>query len=294
MREKKAGRLFGIALAAGVVVLVTAALIFLRHGADTSSGTLRVFCGAASKPAMEECAGAFEKKTGISVELQFSGSGTMLSRLKIAKRGDIFVPGSPDYLIKAEREGVVDPKRVKIIAYLVPAILVQKGNPKGIDALEDLAEPGMTVGIGNPEAVCVGLYAVEILEKSALLEKVGKNVVVHAESCSKTAALLAMKRVDAVIGWRVFSKWNPQDIDAVLLEPAQIPRLSYIPAGICTWSANRRRAGEFVEFLTSPEGAQIFAKWGYIAGAQDARKFAPEAQVGGQYDLPADYGVPTR
>ncbi|MGD8501614.1 MAG: molybdate ABC transporter substrate-binding protein [Phycisphaerales bacterium] len=289
MAARETGRFWGIAFAAGLAAIAIAALIFSIPGGNADKQPLRVFCGAASKPAMEECAVAFEKKTGVGVELQFGGSGTMLSQLKMAKRGDIFIPGSPDYMAKAKREGVVDPDKVKILVYLVPAILVQKGNPKGIESLDVLAEPGITVGIGNPEAVCVGLYAVEVLERSGLLEKAGKNVAVHAESCSKTASLIVMKKVDAIIGWRVFSRWNPDAIDAVLLDPGRIPRLSYIPAGICTTSQDPQRAEQFIEFLISSEGARIFGKWGYIATEQEARKFAPMAQVGGEYELPAGY-----
>ena len=270
----------------GVVCLV---FYMLRGMGDSGQEGLQVFCGAASKPAMEECAAAFEEKTGTRVDLQFGGSGSMLSKLKMSKRGDLFIPGSPDYMAKAQREGIVDSEQVSILAYLVPSILVQKGNPKAVESLDDLAGPEITVGIGNPEAVCVGLYAVEVLESSGLLEEVGKNIVVHAESCSKTAALVVMKKVDAILGWRVFSEWNPDAIQAVPIAPERIPRLAYVPAGVCTTSRNPRGAEQFVEFLTSPEGRRIFAKWGYLASEEAARQFAPNAEIGGEYRLPPGY-----
>ncbi len=274
-----------------VAVLVLAGLGWLvystaGHWGPTGQERLQAFCGAASKPAMEECAAAFERQTGIRVDLQFGGSGTMLSKLKMSKRGDVFIPGSPDYMILAQQQGIVRPGQVKILAYLVPSILVQKGNPKAIQSLEDLGRPGIKVGIGNPEAVCVGLYAVEVLEAAGLLEAVGRNVAVHAESCSKTAALVALKKVDAILGWRVFSQWNPDAIEAVPIAPDRIPRLAYVPAGICTTCREPRRAEKLVRFLASPEGRRIFAEWGYLAGEDEARTFAPKAEVGGQYELP--------
>jgi len=250
---------------------------------------IAAFCGSASKPAMEEAAAVFEEKMGIRVDLHFSGSGTMLSQMKMSRRGDLYIPGSPDYMAKAERERIVDPETVKILAYLVIAIDVQHGNPKDIRTLSDLAGSGIRVGIGNPEAVCVGLYAVEVLERSGLLKDVQKNIVTHAPSCSGTASLLAMKKVDAIIGWRVFSKWNPDKIDAVFLKPDQVPRLAYIPAAISTYSQDRESAQKFIDFLTSPEGQEIFAKWGYIATEEKVRTFAPNAKIGGEYRLPEDY-----
>ena len=170
--------------------------------------TITAFCGSASKPAMEEAAQAFAEKRGIKVYLNFSGSGTVLSQMKVSKSGDLYIPGSPDYMVMAEQSGVVEPDSVKIISYLIPAILVQPGNPRNIQSLPDLARPGIEVGIGNPEAVCVGLYAYEILERNNLLTEVEANIVTHAESCAKTASLVALKSVDAILGWRVFSKWH--------------------------------------------------------------------------------------
>ncbi len=256
---------------------------------EAGAEKITAFCGSASKPATEEAAGVFQKKTGIAVELHFSGSGTMLSQMKLSKRGDVYMPGSPDYMTKAVRDGVVDKGTVKIIAYLVPAIDVQKGNPGNIRTLSDLARPGVRVGIGNPNAVCVGLYAVEILERNGLLSEVRENIVTHAPSCSSTAALLVMKKVDAVIGWRVFSEWRPDKIEAVFLKEDEVPRLAYIPAAVSHYSRNKEKAGRFIDFLTSSEGQKIYAGWGYIAGEGEARKYAPKAKIGGEYRLPADY-----
>jgi molybdate transport system substrate-binding protein len=243
---------------------------------------------------LEEAVERFYKETAIHVDLNLGGSGTMLSQMKLARRGDLYIPGSPDYMIKAIRDGVVDPDSVAILAYLVIAIDVQHGNPKSIRTLADLARPGMRVAIGNPEAVCVGLYAVEVLERNGLLQQVQKNIVTHAPSCEATAALLVMKKVDAVIGWDVFSKWNPEEIDTVLLKPHEIPRIAYIPAAVSVYSQDKKVAQSFIKFLASPEGQKIFAKWGYIATEKQARTFAPQAEIGGEYTLPSNYTPPVQ
>ena len=279
-----------------LVLLAVGWLVFLSLSGCSQGGqkTITAFCGSASKPAMEEAAKAFEGKTGIKVYLNFSGSGTVLSQMKISKSGDLYIPGSPDYMVIAEEDGVVEPESVKIISYLIPAILVQHGKPKNIHSLSDLAKPGIEVGIGNPEAVCVGLYAYEILEYNNLLPEVGANIVTYAESCSKTASLVALKAVDAILGWRVFSVWHPDTIDVVYLKPEQIPRLSYIPGAISTFTGDRESAQKFLDFLVSPQGQEIFGKWGYIATESEARKFAPNAEIGGEYRLPETYKPPVK
>jgi len=251
--------------------------------------TITAFCGSASKPAMEEGAEVFEQKTGIKVYLNFSGSGTMLSQMKLSRSGDLYIPGSPDYMVKAEDEDIVEPESVKIISYLIPAILVQYGNPKNIQSLSDVARPGIEVGIANPESVSIGLYAYEILEYNNLLPEVGGNIVTYGESYSKIVSLVALKAVDAIIGWRVFSEWQPETIEVVYLKPEQIPRLAYIPGAVSTFTQDRDSAQRFLDFLVSPAGQEIFSKWGYIATESEARKFAPNAEIGGEYELPKTY-----
>ena len=87
-----------------------------------------VFAGAASIPPLDEAAEAFKKQTGIQVYCTYGGSGTVLSQMELSKTGDLYIPGSPDYIPKAERKQVTDPGSTRIIAYLVPVIAVQKGN----------------------------------------------------------------------------------------------------------------------------------------------------------------------
>ena len=270
-------------------LVVSLIFIPLSGCAKGEQKTLTAFVGSASKPAVEEAAKAFEAETGIKVYLNFSGSGTMLSQMKLSQSGDLYIPGSPDYMVIAEHDDVIEPESVKIISYLVPAILVQHGNPRNIQGLFDLAKPGIKIGIADPESVSIGLYAYEILEYNNLLPQVGGNVVTYGESYSKIISLVSLNAVDAIIGWRVFSQWQSDTIDVVNLKPEQTPRLSYIPGAIATFTEDRDSAQKFLNFLVSPQGQEIFSKWGYIITETEARKFAPKAEIGGEYKLPKTY-----
>ena len=286
-----------IALRNRVATYMIALAVLFYFPLLSAGGTekrITAFCGSASKPVLEEAVESFHKETGIRVDLNLGGSGTMLSQMKLSRRGDVYIPGSPDYMIKAIRDGVIDPASTVTLAYLILAINVQHGNPRNIKTLFDLTKPGIRIAIGNPEAVCVGLYAVEMLERNGLLKQVQKNIVTHAPSCEATASLVVLKKVDAVIGWDVFSKWNPNEIDTVLLKPREIPRIAYIPAAIATYSQDKKTAQKFIYFLLSPEGKKIFAKWGYITTEKEARAFAPNAEIGGEYVLPVAYTPPVQ
>ena len=250
-----------------------------------SSQPVVVFAGSASQPPLEEAAQAFQAKTGIPVILHLGGSGAMLSQVRLTGLGDLYIPGSPDYLEKAQALGLVD-DQVAILAYLVPALLVPEGNPLGISGLSDLGRTGLRVGLADPDGVCVGLYAVEILEANALPRTVRPNLHGMVESCAKAAAMIPLNLVDVVIGWREFASWNPAMIDSVLLRPEQVPRLAYIPAARLQNAANPQGAETFIAFLKSSAGQVIFKKWGYLTEESAAREFAPRARIGGSYPLP--------
>lgn len=277
---------FGVASTYVALLLTT---LYLPGNADAYERLL-VFAGAASKPPTEEAAGAFEKKTGVKVELIFGGSGFVLSQMILGRHGDIYFPGSSDFMEIAKKKGVVLPDTERRLVYLAPAINVQKGNPKRIKTLRDLLRPGIRVAIANPEGVCVGLYAVEIIENAlSASEKAAfrSNLVNYTESCEKTATAVSLKAVDAVIGWGVFQHWDPARIETIPLSRNEIRRVGYIPVAVSTYAKNRPLAQRFIDFLVSAEGASIFRRHHYFMTPEEAFAWIGDKKpVGGEHLLP--------
>jgi molybdate transport system substrate-binding protein len=276
------------------IILISFILVLtIVHHAEPSSNRILICAGAASKPATEEIIKGFREKTGIVADVIFGGSGFVLSQMKLSKKGDLYFPGSSDFMELAKKEGLVFPESEKIVVYLVSAINVQKGNPKGIHSLKDLTKDGLRLAIANPEMVCVGTYAVEIIEKNftpAEKEKFKKNLVNYTESCEKTATAISLKAVDAVIGWRVFQYWDPERIETILLKPEAISRIGYLPIAISKYTEDKITAQKFIDFLLSSQGKAAFQKYHYLMDLQEARRFTrPDTPVGGEYLLPEEW-----
>ncbi|MGD9817191.1 MAG: molybdate ABC transporter substrate-binding protein [Desulfomonilaceae bacterium] len=280
-----------------LVISFLVAVAFSLSAGDFSfcygSESLLVFAGAASKPPTEDAAKAFEAKTGVKVDVVFGGSGYVLSQMILSKKGDIYFPGSSDYMELAKKKGVVFPETERNIVYLVPAINVQKGNPKSIRTLKDLIRPGLKVAIANPEGVCVGAYAVEIIESvfsPQEKEAFRKNLINYTESCEKTATAISLKAADAVLGWRVFQYWDPERIETIALDKNEIVRIGYIPIAISRFTTNRQLAQQFIDFLVSDDGRKIFSKYQYFMSAEEASSWIGESKpVGGEYAVPHDW-----
>jgi molybdate transport system substrate-binding protein len=269
-------------------ISIVLTFVFIQNAQSASKGIL-VFAGAASKPATEEGVRIFQERFGIPVDVIFGGSGFVLSQMKLTKKGDLYFPGSSDFMEMAKKEGLVFPESERILVYLIPAINVQKGNPKRIYSLKDLTRDGIRVAIANPEMVCVGTYAVEIIEKnynSVEKEKFKKNLVNYTESCEKTANVISLKAVDAVLGWEVFQYWDPDRIETIYLRPEEISRIGYIPIALSKFTQDKVLAQKFIDFLFSPQGKAVFRKYHYLMDLKEARHFSrPDTPVGGEYVL---------
>ena len=273
-----------------LIFFVLALVFVFSKDAPSASRDLLIFAGAASKPATEEAIKSFRERTGIGVNVTFGGSGFVLSQMKLSQKGDLYFPGSSDFMEIAKKQGLVFPDSEKIIVYLVPAINVQKGNPKQIHALRDLIKDGVRVAIANPAMVCAGLYAVEIIERNLSPAEKGrlrKNLVNYTESCEKTANFISLRAADAVIGWRVFQYWDPERIETVYLKREEIPRIGYIPVAVSRYTQDRARAQMFIDFLLSSEGKATFRNFHYLMDPQEARRYTlSDTPVGGEYLLP--------
>jgi molybdate transport system substrate-binding protein len=273
--------------------LIVIGTLLMNAQVHAENKSLLVFAGSASKPPTEEAAKVFESKTGLKVDLLFGGSGYVLSQMMLAKKGDLYFPGSSDFMETAKKKSAVYNETEKKIVYLVPAINVRKGNPKNIWKLSDLVEPGLRVAIARPDTVCVGLYAVEIIEKNLTKEQIKalrNNIVNYTESCEKTATTLSLNTADAVLGWSVFQYWDPERIETVNLAKEEISRVGYIPIAVSRYTKDRGSAQKFIDFILSDEGKTIFRKYHYFMSPEEAYHYIGlKKPVGGEYSAPAEW-----
>ncbi|MEM2384778.1 MAG: substrate-binding domain-containing protein [Candidatus Bathyarchaeia archaeon] len=101
---------FALITSVFAICIIVLAIYFLNgfNSAHHSWRQIEVFAGTAAAPVYREIAGIFERETGIRVLLNIGGSGSLLSSLEIARHGDIFIPGSPEYLILAAQKGIIN------------------------------------------------------------------------------------------------------------------------------------------------------------------------------------------
>jgi molybdate transport system substrate-binding protein len=151
----------------------------------------------------------------------------------------------------------------KNVCYFVPVILVQKGNPKNIKTLADLARPGLRLGIGNPKACQVGRASEQIFAKNGIAkDAIEKNVVFQSVTVSELGLQVTMGQLDATIVWDATAAFYVDKADAIAIPPAS-SEVSSVAVAILKCSEQPAPAQAFVDFLASPDGQAIFRKQHY-------------------------------
>ncbi len=82
-------------------------------------------------------------------------------------------------------------------------IATQRGNPKKIATLADLAQPGLKVGVCNAEQSTLGFMTQAMLRSSNLLDGVMKNVVVQVPTADFLVNQMRAGALDATIVYQV-------------------------------------------------------------------------------------------
>jgi molybdate transport system substrate-binding protein len=222
---------------------------------------LEFYCGAGIRPPVAELAERFAARTGIEVACDYAGSELLLGRIKLSGRGDLYMPGDEQYLDQAEQAGLIASKET--VCYFVPVIIVRKGNPKGIRSLDDLARPGIKLGLGDPEACAIGVTTARIFAKNGMdPETIEPNVAFRALTVNELGNHVKLGSLDAAIVWDAVAAYFAEEADAVPIPPEQNV-ISTVAVAVLKSSTRPELARQFVEFMTSDEGRAVFGKHHY-------------------------------
>jgi len=263
-----------------VVILVAIALCLLAisgfHEQSTtlnanSKGSLMVFCAAGIKKPVAAIAKQYEEEFGITVQLQYGGTGTLLSQVRVAKQGDIFI-AADDGAVEDARKHKAVRESVKL-AIQYPVIAVPAGNVKGIKEFKDLLREDVKVAVSNPEAASIGKRTAKAAGDR--WEALKEHVAVMKPTVTELAADLKVGAVDAAV------IWNSTVPQFEGLEAVEIPEFNEqrdnVTANVLEASEQSQAALKFARYLVAPEkGGQTFTKMGFNVAKGDSWAEKPE------------------
>lgn len=254
-----------------VGIVVVAFSWFYKAGTTTSSRHLVVYCAANLKKPVEAIAEQYRQESGIEVQLQYGGTGTLLSQLQVAKQGDLFIAADDSSIEDGRKLGLI--KEVLPFVIQHPVIAVKKGNPKAIFTLDDLTRSDVKLAIPNPDAAAIGKVLRKLMGER--WEALAKAAVVMKPTVPEVAADVQLGAVDATFVW---DSTIPQFKE---LEGVDLPILSNhhenVSAAVLSFCTQSTEALKFARYLAAPDrGGKTFQKYGFQLASGDKWSAKPE------------------
>ena len=223
-------------------------------GSSAAPGELKVFAAASLTAAFTELGQRFTANGGIRVLLNLAGSQALATQIQQAAPADVFASADTTSMDKVkDLVGTPQPFASNLLA-----IVVEKGNPKGVRTLGDLASSDLKVVLAAEE-VPAGKYAKQILDQAGVRvqpvsqEDNVKAVVTKVSLGEADAGLVYVTDV-AAGGDKVEGVDIPEDQNVLATYPIATVKASQAPD----------QAQAFMDLVLSDEGQQVLERHGFL------------------------------
>jgi molybdate transport system substrate-binding protein len=235
-------------------------------------GRLIVFAASSLTSAFDELSSSFEANhPGVHVLANYASSSTLATQLIEGAQADIFAPANQIQMDKVRAAGRVNGEaRIFAANHLVIVTPADVADP--VRSLADLARPGLRLVLALP-GVPARDYAEAMLKRAAQSPGYGvdfpqhvlANLISEEQNVRQVTAKVALGEADAAIVYASdLVGQSPATLRAVEI-PAGLNVTALYPIAATADSTQPALAQEFVDFVLSPDGRAILARWGLLA-----------------------------
>ncbi len=253
------------------IALVAALGMLLASGCQTDQETgaveLHVFAAASLTEVLTEAAELYETvQPSVELVFTFDSSGTLADQIGAGAAGDIFISAAEKAMNDIDRttggRDLVWPEsRVNLFSNSI-ALVVQSGNPAGIQTWQDLAgESVKLVALGNSD-VPVGQYSEDVLQSLGLWDLVRRKASLGS-NVKEVASWVSEGAVDCGMVYATDAAVHGLDVIAQADERLLSRPIVY-PAAVLVSSRQTEAAADFLAFLQGPESVAIFETAGFL------------------------------
>lgn len=188
----------------------------------------------------------------------FAGSDQLAFQIEQGAPADVFASASAKYTSALHARGLVGRPRVFATNRLV--VVVPASNPAGIRSVDDLANRGVKLVIGDPE-VPIGAYSRQVLARLGLNAALA-NVVSNEQDVKAVVAKVALGEADAGLVYRTDVRAAGSRVSAITIPAAGQTPVEYEVA-VLRDAPDRAAAEAFVRVLLGDEGRAALRRHGF-------------------------------
>jgi accessory colonization factor AcfC len=257
------------------LVAAGALIVLSFHGLaqhNAKSASLVIYGPSGPSPAVNEAAVVFSARHGVDIDVR---SGPIDSWIERAAEDADLIYSSAQFMmsrfLRSEALKLV-PESVRPLYIRPSVVLVRPDNPKNIQDFPDLLRPGVRVMVVEGSGQ-TGLWE-DMAGKLGSLETL-RTLRKNISYCAPTSddAMVVWKTRDDIDVWITWNIWHMPLRDRAKLIVVSPEYRIYRQCSIALTARSNANplASSFMEFLASPEGADIFASWGWLTTEPDAR-----------------------
>jgi molybdate transport system substrate-binding protein len=241
--------------------LALAAALALTGGL-AQAGDLHVSAAASLTNAFRDLAVRYEAAhAGTRVLLNFGASGALLQQMARGAPVDVFASADLETMDQAGKQGLIANPERRNFARNSLVVVVPQDSRLALARLQDLGQPGVRqVAIGNPASVPAGRYTKRALEAAGLWKGIQAKTI-STQNVRQSLDYVARGEVDAGFVYGTDAALMPGKVKVAFEAPLDTP-ISY-PIARAAASADPREASRFVDFVLSPAGQAVLARYGF-------------------------------
>jgi molybdate transport system substrate-binding protein len=241
---------------------ILAAAALALAGSLARAGDLHVSAAASLTNAFKEIAGRYEAQhAGSKVLLNFGASGALLQQMAKGAPVDVFASADVETMDLAARQGLVVNGERRDFARNSLVVVVPRDSKIPLERLQDLGLPAVQkVAIGNPVSVPVGRYTRHALESAKLWPSISAKAI-NTQNVRQSLDYVARGEVDAGFVYGSDAAVMKDKVRVAFEVPLDVA-IRY-PIARTTASLDAPEARRFVDFVLSPAGQAVLARYGF-------------------------------
>ena len=222
------------------------------------TGTLVVFAATSLTDAFDKIGAQFEKAhPGVTVKFNYNGSSSLATSITQGAPADVFASAAP-----ANMKTVTDAGDAagtpQVFTRNTGEIMVEKGNPKKITSVKDLANPAIKVAVCAPEVPC-GAVATAIFKNADVTVK----PVSEETNVGGVVTKVTLGEVDAGIVYVTDVKESEGKATGVPI-PANQNDITEYPIVQVKGAPNATAGKAFISYVLGPDGQKVLASFGFL------------------------------
>jgi molybdate transport system substrate-binding protein len=227
---------------------------------DKADEAVLVFAAASVSNAVDEVKEQFHRKHGSEVKTSFAGSSILAQQIVEGAGADVFISADTAWADYLGENAMVVQRRDLLGNRLV--IVVPADSSIHVQGPEDLLGDAVRhVALADPASVPAGRYAKQVFEKLGIWEKV-KAKVVAGNDVRQALGYVETGAAEAGIVYATDAAVSPSVKVAARIRVDLTGPIRY-PVVLLKHGSGRPGAERFYQYLSSPEAAEVFRKYGF-------------------------------